>query len=85
MADSSCGKLSHARLVVRLIFGHHAANRTGGGMRRDMELERELAILMALTEDDREGLPSSAPPREPRSLPPRLRHANDVARRARSR
>jgi predicted DNA-binding helix-hairpin-helix protein len=47
-------------------------------MRRDMELERKLAILMSLAEDDREGLPSSAPSRERRPLPPRLRHADDV-------
>lgn len=45
-------------------------------MRRDMTLERKLAILMSLAADDREGPPTGGA--TPRPLPPRLRHANDV-------
>jgi predicted DNA-binding helix-hairpin-helix protein len=48
-------------------------------MKRNMELERKLAILMSLAGDDREGAGGASPPRDAEApLPPRLRHANDV-------
>ena len=42
-------------------------------MKRNMELERKLDLLMSLATDDREGMPAA-----PTSLPPRLRHTKDV-------
>ena len=41
-------------------------------MGRELELSEKLEILMSLASEDREG-----PPEAPRSLPPRLRHANE--------
>ncbi|MDQ3995415.1 MAG: hypothetical protein M3303_00170, partial [Gemmatimonadota bacterium] len=44
-------------------------------MTPDLNLEAKLAILMSLAAADREGPPGRDPSM---SLPPRLRHANDV-------
>jgi predicted DNA-binding helix-hairpin-helix protein len=47
-------------------------------MTRDMALERKIALLMSLATDDQEGMPGAAPPGASKSLPPRLRHTEDV-------
>jgi predicted DNA-binding helix-hairpin-helix protein len=48
-------------------------------MAQDMELARRLELLMSLATDDREGVPvKPSAPNEAATLPPRLRHANDV-------
>jgi hypothetical protein len=59
-------------LFFRYLFGNVIIALLGEVMDQ-MPLEQKIALLMSLAGDDREASPSM-----PASLPPRLRHANDV-------